>query len=115
MACAHQLRLSQYLTSEACYGHLTSTVHQISLIILAKHGKTRGKLFDTSRATYAATDHRLAADDPVIFVGLDPARADGRFPERTAFSCCFLGDMRGILVADHRRQRDHQHQRVTDV
>src|SRR6266436_321903 len=78
------------------------------LIAWLKPREVIGAITVSSRAGQTAADHCLGDDDPIIFVGLNLARGDGRFPQRSAFSRCFLGDMRGILVSNHRRQRGHQ-------
>src|SRR5205814_1229546 len=78
-----------------------------------RHGAAGGR--NTSGSADPFADHVLGNDHLVILLLADFSRPQrGLFEGRTVGGG-LLGDVRGILVADHRRQRGHQHQRVPDV
>src|SRR5690349_3632517 len=60
--------------------------------------------------------HHLGGVDDAVELGLaDMAELQGRFLQSQIVLRRVMGDLRGLVVADHRRQRRHQHQRALDV
>ena len=61
------------------------------------------------------TGHLLGPHEAVEFLTGEMAEDDGRLPERALVLVRVFGDGGGVVVADVRVERGHEHQRIADV